>query len=144
MQDDKLLCQGNRHEEDPSCMLKRRLKVITMLLTHLRRSKINCKSALVLRACLQWSGGPQVGEIILSYMAKLDPGWGLPILADGAPPPPHPPTTFGGSLPLLCKRYEIIHSRLGAMNLTFHFSSRLCKNTVIICATRDALNLGVI
>ena len=73
MQDDKLLCQGNRHEEDPSCILQRRLKVITMLSAHLQWSKINFKSALVLRACLQGGGGPQVGEVILSYMAKLDP-----------------------------------------------------------------------
>ena len=59
-----------------------------MLLTHLQWSKINCKSALVLRACLQGGGGPQVGEVILSYQfwQKRDPQ--------------HPlPHTFGGHFP---------------------------------------------
>ena len=57
-----------------------------MLLTHLQWSKINCKSALVLRACLQGGGGPQVGEVILSYQF-----WERRHPQHPRAPPPPPP-----------------------------------------------------
>ena len=111
-------------------------KTLLWCYLHPQWPKTNCKSAPVLRACLRGGGGPQVGDVILCEtftrqnltLAEDYPLWQMAAHF----------SYYVNIMKLFIRDLE-----QWIQNSIFSvFSGRLCKNTAIIYATRDDLNLG--